>query len=302
MKYYTKYVGLDVHKETISIAVADSGRQPARDWGKIENSREAVRKLMSRLGSPENLLVCYEAGPTGYGLCRWIKRLGIECVVVAPSLVPTKPGVRVKTDRRDARKLAQNLRAGELTPVWTPAEDDEALRDLVRAREDAKEDLLRAKHRLSKFLLRHDIRPPVGVKNWSCAYRQWLDSLKFENSALRITFQEYLHAIDEIAGRTERLEKEIHEQALESHHAPVIQALQTLRGVAEVTAATLVSEIVTVFQVSKPPPVDGFYGGYPQRGVQRTDQATGSDHQDGQLPCQENHRGGSMVISLSTGS
>lgn len=106
MNYNTKYVGLDVHKETLAVAVADSGRQPARDWGKIESSREAVRKLMQRLGSPEKLQVCYEAGPTGYGLCRWIKRLGIECLVVAPSLVPTKPGDKVKTDRRDARKLA----------------------------------------------------------------------------------------------------------------------------------------------------------------------------------------------------
>ena len=111
------------------------------------SSRYSVRKLINRLGAREKLRVCYEAGPTGYGLCRWLKQLGIECVVVAPSLVPTKPGDRVKTDRRDARKLAQLLRAGELTPVWTPAEEDEALRDLVRAREDAKEDLLRAKHR-----------------------------------------------------------------------------------------------------------------------------------------------------------
>jgi transposase len=260
MKCFTKYVGLDVHKDTISVAVADSGRQPARDFGKIENSKEAVRKLMSRLGAPEKLLVCYEAGPTGYGLCRWLKRLGIECEVVAPSLVPTKPGDKMKTDRRDARKLAQNLRAGELTPVWTPGEDDEALRDLVRAREDGIEDLLRAKHRLLKFLLRHDMRPPIGVKNWTDAHRRWLDSLKLENSALRITFQEYLHTIDEIAGRIERLEQEIHEQAVQSHHAPVIRALQALRGVAEVAATSLVAEIGEFSRFSNPRQLMAFNG------------------------------------------
>jgi len=143
---------------------------------------------MHRLGDFDKLQVCYEAGPTGYGLCRQLKRLGIKCIVVAPSLVPTKPGDRVKTDRRDAKKLAQLLRAGELTTVWTPAEDDEALRDLVRAREDAKEDLLRAKHRLLKFLLRHEIRPAKGVRNWSNVHRKWLDGLKFENRASRVTF------------------------------------------------------------------------------------------------------------------
>ncbi len=260
MKYYTKFVGLDVHKDTISIAVADSGRQPARDFGKIDNSKEAVRKLMFRLGAPEKLLVCYEAGPTGYGLCRWIKRLGIECEVVAPSLVPTKPRDKVKTDRRDARKLAQHLRAGELTPVWTPGEDDEALRDLVRAREDGIEDLLQAKHRLSTFLLRHDMRPPTGHKNWSDAHRRWLDSLNFENNALKITFQEYLHAIDEIAGRVERLEKEIHEQAIQSRHAPVIQALQALRGVAEVAATTMVAEIGEFSRFQSPRQLMAFNG------------------------------------------
>jgi transposase len=278
MNYDTKYVGLDVHKETIAVAVADSGRQPARDWGQIENSEEAVRKLIHRLGSSDTrLLVCYEAGPTGYGICRQLKRLGIECVVVAPSLIPTKPGDRVKTDRRDARKLAQLLRAGELTSVWTPAEDDEALRDLVRSREDAKEDLLRARHRLSKFLLRHEIRPAPGIKNWSCKHRQWLDGLKFENSALRVTFQEYLHTIDEVAGRIERLEKEIHEQAVASHHTPVIQALQTLRGVAEVTATTLVAEIGEFSRFRNPRQLMAFTGVTPSEG------SSGSSRRQGKI-------------------
>ncbi|MDN5366527.1 MAG: transposase [Thermacetogenium sp.] len=260
MNYNTKFVGLDVSKESIAVAVADWGRKPARYWGQIKNTFEEVRKLMERIGEPENLQVCYEAGPTGYELYRFLKNLGIHCVVVAPSLIPTRSGDRVKTDRRDAVNLAQLLRAGELTPVWVPAEEDEALRDLVRAREDAKEDLLRAKHRLSKFLLRHNLHPPKGVRNWSSKYRLWLDSLKFENSASRITFQEYLHAIDEIESRIKRLETETSVQAVASVHAPVIQALQTLRGVAEVTATTLVAEIGQFSRFDNPRQLMAFAG------------------------------------------
>jgi len=252
MNYTTKFVGLDVSKDTIAVAVADWGREPARYYGMIENKPEAISKLMKRLGKPEELIVCYEAGPTGYGLYHQLKKMDIQCSVVAPSLIPTRSGDRVKTDRRDAVNLAQLLRAGELTPVWVPSEEDEALRDLVRAREDAKEDLLRARHRLSKFLLRHDLRPPEKMKNWTSKHRRWLDGLKFENDALRVTFQEYLHAIDEIEARIKRLEAEIHAQATESVHAPVIQALQTLRGIAEVTATGLVAEVGSFSRFDSP--------------------------------------------------
>ena len=137
-------------------------------------------------------------GPTGYGLWRQLVAMGVPCIVVAPSLTPVRPGDKVKTDRRDAVRLAQLLRAGELTPVWVPSEDDEALRDLVRAREDAKQDLLQARHRLSKFLLRHGLHAPAGVRNWTAKHRLWLDHLKFECSAARVAFREYLHTIDEL--------------------------------------------------------------------------------------------------------
>ncbi len=148
----------------------------------------------------------------------------------------------MKTDRRDAVRLAELLRAGELTPVWVPSEDDEALRDLVRAREDAKADHLRARHRLTKFLLRHDLHAPQGVKSWTVAHRRWLDGLKLDG-IIDVVFREYLHAIDEIASRVARLEAEIEAAATISRHAPVIQALQALRGVQVVTAATLVAEV-----------------------------------------------------------
>lgn len=242
MDRITRFVGLDTSKASIAVGIADEGRERGRHWGSIENAPEKVRRLMQNLGPKEELLVCYEAGPTGYGLHRQLTRMGIRCIVVAPALIPKRPGDRVKTDRRDAVRLAELLRAGELTPVWVPGEEDEALRDLVRAREDAIADRLRARHRLSKFLLRHDLRPPAKTRAWSVAHRTWLDRLKLEGSTGAV-FREYLHAIDEITGRIERLESEIHVVAARSTHAPVIQALQALRGVKEVAAATLVAEV-----------------------------------------------------------
>uniref|UniRef100_UPI0006EC1C87 IS110 family transposase n=1 Tax=Brevibacillus choshinensis TaxID=54911 RepID=UPI0006EC1C87 len=152
MKDVTKFVGLDVSKDTISVAVADDGRGEPRFLGNLPHTPEAIRKLMKKIGSPEHLHVCSEAGPTGYGLFRFLLSLGIDCVVVAPTLIPRRAGDRIKTDRSDALRLAQLLRAGELTPVWTPDEDHEALRDLVRARHDTKEDLQRVRLRLIQFL------------------------------------------------------------------------------------------------------------------------------------------------------
>ncbi|WP_233095887.1 IS110 family transposase [Alicyclobacillus sp. SO9] len=243
MQDNTKYVGLDTSKDTIAIAVADAGRDAPRSWGVIPNTPEAIRKLIRKLGQPEDLDVCYEAGPLGYGLQRMLTQMGVKCSVIAPSLIPSRPGDRVKTDRRDAIKLAHLHRAGELTAVYVPNEDDEALRDLVRCREDAKEDLLRARQRMSKFLLRHDLTSPAKMTKWKSKYMAWLQQLKFSNRALQQTHQEYLHAIIVIAQRIERLEKEIHELAMKSPHKPVIQALQTLRGVKELTAVTLVVEV-----------------------------------------------------------
>lgn len=243
MNYNTKYIGLDVSKEKIAVAIADEGREKPRYYGMIPHSPEAIRKLVNKLGKQANLHVCYEAGPTGYGLYRLLLSMGVKCEVIAPALIPKKPGERIKTDRRDSVKLASLLRAGELTSIYVPTEDDEALRDLVRAREDAKEDELRAKHRLTKFLLRHDIHPPNGVNKWTYKYRTWLHRLTFERSTSRVVFQEYLHHLQEIELRVKRLEEEIEIQATEGFHAPMIQALKTLRGVAVITATSLVAEI-----------------------------------------------------------
>ncbi len=158
-----KFVGWDVHAETIAVAVAEQDGE-VRTLGVIPNREESIRKLVKKLGPVEQLRFCYEAGPTGYVVYWQLTALGAKCEVVAPTLVPVKSGERVKSDRRDALKLARNYRAGELTAVWVPDTAHEALRDLVRAREAAKKDQLRAKHRLGKFLLRHGRRPPTGVK------------------------------------------------------------------------------------------------------------------------------------------
>ena len=161
-----RFVGLDVHADTIAVAVAEPGGT-VRSMGVIPNRPESIRRLVKQLGSPEQLHACYEAGPTGYVLYWQLTALGVRCEVVAPTLVPMKAGDRVKTDRRDALKLARSYRAGDLTPVWVPDAAHEALRDVVRAREAAKKDQLRARHRLGKFLLRHGRRRPTGMHPWT---------------------------------------------------------------------------------------------------------------------------------------
>ena len=168
-----KFVGLDVHAETIAVAVAEQDGE-VRSVGVIPNRSESVRKLVKKLGPIEELRFCYEAGPTGYVLYWQLTALGAKCEVIAPTLVPVKAGDRIKTDRRDALKLARNYRARDLTAVWVPDAGHEALRDLVRAREAAKRDQLRARNRLTKFLLRHGKRPPQGVHVWTLKYLEWV--------------------------------------------------------------------------------------------------------------------------------
>src|SRR6266705_6433363 len=206
MKNDIRYVGLDVHAETIAVAVVEPDGE-MRFLGTIPNRPEAVRRLVKRLGSTTQLKACYEAGPTGYVLYWQMIELGVQCAVVAPTLVPQKPGDRVKTDRRDAEKLAVLYRGGHLTPVWVPDQAHEALRDLVRAREAAKKDQLRARHRLQKFLLRHGQRPPAGTTVWTTRYRAWILALRFEHLAQEATRLDYLHEVDHAQERITRLER-----------------------------------------------------------------------------------------------
>ncbi len=244
MRKLTRFVGLDVHAQTIAAAVAEANGE-VRDLGVIPNRPEAVRKLFRKLGPPESLRACYEAGPCGYVLYWQLTELGVHCDVVAPTLVPVRPGDRVKTDRRDARKLARSYRSGDLTPVWVPDPSHEALRDLVRAREAAKKDQLRARHRLGKFLLRHGIQPPAGIRVWTVKHRAWLQTLRFDEAALEATLLDSLTEVDHARDRVERLERAI-DIAIET--APkviraVVAGLQALRGIAKMSAVTVVTEV-----------------------------------------------------------
>ena len=239
-----RFIGLDVHAETIAVAVAEAGGEVG-SLGTIPNRAESVRRLVGKLGKPASLKVCYEAGPTGYVLYWQLTELGVHCEVVAPTLVPVKAGDRVKTDRRDAEKLARCYRAGDLTAVWVPDAAHEALRDLVRARLAAKRDQLRARHRLGKFLLRQGRRAPEGATAWTGKYLAWVKQQRFEQGAQEATLLDYLHEVEHAAARIVRLERAI-DVAVESMPEKlreVIAGLQSLRGVAKISAVTLVAEL-----------------------------------------------------------
>ena len=237
------FVGMDVHAETIAVAVAE-GRNVVRSLGIIPNRPEAVRRLLGKLGDRSEIRVCYEAGPTGYALFWDLTRFGVHCDVIAPSLVPKKAGERIKTDRRDAEKLARSYRSGDLTSVWVPDPKHEALRDLVRAREAAKEDQLRAKHRLGKYLLRYGQRPPEGSRPWTSMWWQWVRGLELPHADQNTTLLDYILEVDHQAQRVERLEAAIDRAtaAAPEQLRATVDALQALRGVAKVTAVTLATE------------------------------------------------------------
>lgn len=240
----TIFVGLDVHKASIAIAVANAGRSgEIRSWGSIPNQAEAVRKLVKKLASnARQLHFCYEAGPCGYGLYRQIIGLGHACDVVAPSLIPVKTGDRVKTDRRDAAMLARLHRAGELTAVWVPDAAHEAMRDLVRARATAVRVLGKARQHLQGFLLRHGWIYP-GKKGWTVAYRRWLTRVRFEHPAQQIVFQDYVHTVTDAEERVARLTQQIAVLMPDWSLAPVVEAIQAMRGVAFIVAVTVVGEV-----------------------------------------------------------
>lgn len=257
-----RYLGLDVHAATIAVAVAEPSGE-VRSLGQIANRPDAVRRLVKRLGPAAQLRACYEAGPTGYVLYWQLSKLGVHCEVVAPTLVPVKPGDRVKTDRRDAAKLARSYRAGDLTPVWVPDAAHEALRDLTRAREAAKEDQLRARHRLSKFLLRQGRRPPAGVGAWTIKYLTWIQrDVRFEQVAQEAVLRDYLHEVEHAAARLERLERAIDQAVAAAPPAQraVIAGLQALRGIAKVSAVTLVAELGELSRFATAPQLMGYSG------------------------------------------
>jgi transposase len=254
------YVGLDVHKDTIAVAVAEAGnRSEVRTYGQIASTPAALRTLVNKLaGGKHELRLCYEAGPCGYGIQRHLSEWGYECVVVAPSLIPRKPGERIKTDRRDAIKLAKSHRAGDLTPVWVPDQAHEAIRDLVRGRTAASRALRQARQQLSSFLLRHGLH--YQRTSWTQAHRRWLAGLKFEQAVHYTVLEDCIAAVEVSTARRDRLEQHIEATLPDWSLAPVVHALQSLRGLGLVGAATLVAELGDITRFDNPRQLMAYLG------------------------------------------
>jgi len=257
----TAFVGIDVAKARNAIAIAEGGRGgEVRYFGEVEATLDNMRRIVRRIASKyDRVEFCYEAGPTGYGLHRMIMSLGYGCVVVAPSLIPRKPGDRVKTNRRDAMALAKLLRADELTAVWVPDESHEAMRDLIRARAAAVETLGIHKQQVGAFMLKHG-RVYPRKKAWSMRYLRWLQEQKFDHPTHQIALQEGVEAVRIAKERVERLEKNIEEFLPAWSLALVVRALQTLRGVDLIVAATFVAEVGDVRRVESPRQLMGYLG------------------------------------------
>ena len=257
----TLFVGLDVHKDSIAVAYAEAGRlDPPSFVGSIGTRQADIDKLVRRLRSKASQLVfAYEAGPCGYVLHRYLTAKGFDCRVVAPSLIAKKPGVKVKTDRRDAVEIARQLRSGDLTPIYVPRVEDEAIRDLCRARDAARVNLKAAKLRLKSFLLRQGLHY-TGKARWNDAHRRYLAKVVCPTAAQQIVFQESLHAVDEQADRLARLEHELLDAAPTWRLFPVVDALQALSGVQQVVAITVVAELGDLTCFDNPRQLSAFVG------------------------------------------
>jgi transposase len=257
----TLYVGLDVHKDSIAVAyIAKDHEAEVIYLGTIGARQCDIDQLVRKLHSKApHLVFVYEAGPCGYWLYRYLAKKGHVCWVVAPSLIPKKAGDRVKTDRRDAVQLARLMRSGDLTPVYIPKVEDEAIRDLTRAREDTLRDLKAAKFRLKAFLLRHDIRY-TGRATWGPAHLRWLSEVVCPTPAQQIVFQEYVRAVNEHTERLQRLEQELQEQVKAWRLYPVVEALQALRGVQFTVAVTTVAELGDLTRFDNPRQLMKFLG------------------------------------------
>ena len=260
---HAAYVGLDVHKETIAVAVAEPGRGEPIYRGEIANQPKKVEKLVAKLSESYGgalLLFCYEAGPCGYALYRRLLACGHDCQVVAPSRIPKTPGERIKTDRRDALKLARLLRSGDLKRVWVPDRDQEMMRDLSRARDDMKGQERKARQQLNAFVLRHGHHWPRGRSRWTQAHYNWLESLRFERPWQQVTLQEYIDAAKAASARVAQLNDHLMRALPEWSLAPVVDSLIALRGVDKLAAIVLLAELGDISRFDSPKQLMGFLG------------------------------------------
>ena len=261
MKKSSMYVGLDVHKSSIEVAIAESGRRnEVRSYGRIDGTLAALDKVTRKLESKgSTLFFVYEAGPCGYEIYRHLSNKGYDCIVVAPSMIPKQSGNRIKNDRRDAQMLARLHRAGEITNIYVPSMEDEAMRDLTRAREDAKSVERKAKQRILAFLLRHGSRYS-GKTPWSKAHFRWISILKLPHPAQQAVLQESLGALSECTARVDRLTEQIQQLLPEWRMYPVVKALQTLRGVSLVVSTTTIAELGDLTRFARPVELMSYLG------------------------------------------
>lgn len=267
------HVGLDVHKDSITVAAAEPGRAAARVVGKLTHDVSKLIKLLDKVGLPARLHVVYEAGPTGYGLLRALRARGYTCEVIAPSQMPKRPAAaRVKTDGRDSIALAECSRAGQLRAVWVPDPGDEAIRDLTRAREDSINTRTAARQQLKSFLLRHEVRY-AGKTSWCKLHYRWLAELNFGAGAAQTAFTEYLLAVQAADERVLRLSQAMKESVVGWRFEPVVAALQALRGIDLVNAVSLVAEIGDLSRFEHPRKLMGYLGLVP------------SEHSSGERVC-----------------
>lgn len=255
----TGYVGLDVHKDSIAVAVASPGRDAPRFVGTTGPELSELLKALSRLGRPDQLLLCYEAGPCGYPLVRQLIARGYRCEVIAVSKTPRRPGERIETDRRDALALARYLRGGELTPIVVPDDRDEAIRDLSRSREDAVRARLKARQQTKAMLLRHGFRYP-GKSNWTAAHERTLAQITFPHPAQDIAYAEYRAAVRDADDRVIRITEALREQVKTWRFASVVAALMSLKGIEFIAAVTIVAELGDLSRFAHPKELMSYLG------------------------------------------
>jgi transposase len=260
---YGAYIGQDVHKDTIAIAIAAPGRGQPQYRGEIANTPKAVAKLVEKLNKEfggELLLLCYEAGPCGYVLYRQLMKLGHDCQVIAPSLIPKKPSDKIKTDRRDACELARALRSGDLTPVWVPDTEQEAMRDLTRTRGDFKIQERKARQQLNAYVLRHGHHWPTGKSRWTKVHYHWLESLKFGHDWQQVVLQEYIDAVKSASQRVTDMTAQMERVLPQWSLAPVVDSLVALRGVDKLAAMILLAELGDISRFDSPAQLMSFLG------------------------------------------